>query len=174
MLFLSVGRDHFTSDRLRFFRGQHPRHRHCFELTHRFDAVFTVEVALSSGLCLRANQCGGVSTSFGIIDQHKRKAYTIAERFRRVLQSRNSERVLLIRRDMAPDKPGNIRIAEYSAREPHPVFSNAQESKKTARSASAATTESEDQEEEGYRFHHRRRPDGNCAGPGSEGGRIPN
>jgi len=40
VLFLSVGRGHFKADRLGFFG------RSCFDLTHRFDAVFTVEVAL--------------------------------------------------------------------------------------------------------------------------------
>jgi len=28
------------------FKEQHPRHRHCFQLTHRFDAAPTAEVAL--------------------------------------------------------------------------------------------------------------------------------
>jgi hypothetical protein len=97
-LYLSVGRDHF-GDRFDFFGGSTRGNRHCFERTHRFDAVFTIEVAPSSGLSSGANESGN-PTSSGIIDQQSRKAHAIAERSA-ACYSPHVRPGHVIRRDMA-------------------------------------------------------------------------
>jgi hypothetical protein len=73
--------------RLAFFRVQHPRHRHCIQLTHRFDALITVEVALNLDARERNFQAIGFSTSLDSIDQRKAKTYVIACESDRVLES---------------------------------------------------------------------------------------
>ena len=70
-----------------FFRGQYPRHRHCFQLTHRFDAVLTDEVALKFEACKRNVDSNGFPTPAGIIDQRDAKTYVIARQTDRVLES---------------------------------------------------------------------------------------